>query len=500
MALPRSVMIQSVVSAVSSVVTSAGGDPARLVSDITEMCASYPSLACEVDTMVDHRTGAPQTLAKIRGTVPIVFRGSRYNIPVVLWLPARYPHEAPQCYVAPTKDMIIRPAHTNVDGSGLVFLPYLADWSARRSRLVELCTVLASVFSGLPPVNAKPPGYDEQQEYERSVSRALAQSLSYSNGNSGGRGGSSSGAGSSGGSSNYPVAYATPATAAGAGTGSRGVNHNTPSHSLSHSSSFPSSSSSSPSSSSSSSSSSSLGYGGKTSSAATTGLPPAYSSSSGGAADGRNMRASSSPSTSSLQDDTSATIAASAASAKNAENDYMKDAINQKVNAKCEEVRGKIEAAGNRSDLLREGAEKIAAGLAQLKGEKDALEECIGILEGRDASVAAWVEEQDKLVKEIEANPDPDAILRPADALNDQLFDQVATIAAVDDVLFHLDSALREGVVELGPYLKCVRSLATQQFMAKALAIKINEIQARSLARAGGRGGGAGGPPPVYRK
>ena len=66
--------------------------------------------------------------------------------------------------------------------------------------------------------------------------------------------------------------------------------------------------------------------------------------------------------------------------------------------------------------------------------------------------------------------------------------------------LVTVDRLLREGVVELGPYLKCVRSLATQQFMAKALAIKINEIQARSLARAGGRGGGAGGPPPVYRK
>jgi hypothetical protein len=99
----------------------------------------------------------------------------------------------------------------------------------------------------------------------------------------------------------------------------------------------------------------------------------------------------------------------------------------------------------------------------------------------------------------MEANPDPDTILRPADALNDQLFDQVATIAAVDDVLFHLDSALREGVVELGPYMKSVRSLATKQFMAKALVIKINEIQARSLA--GGMGDEAGQVgPPAYRK
>ena len=53
MAVPVSVMIRSVVSAVSSVVTSSGGDPARLVKDITDMCAAYPTLAAEVDTMVD---------------------------------------------------------------------------------------------------------------------------------------------------------------------------------------------------------------------------------------------------------------------------------------------------------------------------------------------------------------------------------------------------------------------------------------------------------------
>ena len=62
----------------------------------------------------------------------------------------------------------------------------------------------------------------------------------------------------------------------------------------------------------------------------------------------------------------------------------MKDAINQKVNAKCEEIRRKIEVAGNRSDLLRDGSQKIEAGLAQLRDEKAALENCIKIVEDRD--------------------------------------------------------------------------------------------------------------------
>ena len=189
----------------------------------------------------------------------------------------------------------------------------------------------------------------------------------------------------------------------------------------------------------------------------------------------------------------------STSSTKSAEDDYMKDAINQKVNAKCEEIRRKIEVAGNRSDLLRDGSQKIEAGLAQLRDEKAALENCIKIVEDRDAALAAWVEDQGKLVKEMESNPDPDAILKPVNGLNNQLFDQVATIAAVDDVLFHLDSALKEGVIKLGPYLKSVRSLAGKQFMAKALALKINEIQAKSLA-GGSDKRSQGARLPAYKK
>ena len=49
-ALPRSVMIQSVVSAVASIMNGCGGDTGRATKDITDMCAAYPSLFPEVDT------------------------------------------------------------------------------------------------------------------------------------------------------------------------------------------------------------------------------------------------------------------------------------------------------------------------------------------------------------------------------------------------------------------------------------------------------------------
>ena len=67
------------------------------------------------------------------------------------------------------------------------------------------------------------------------------------------------------------------------------------------------------------------------------------------------------------------------------------------------------------------------------------------------------------------------------DVWSDQIFDQVATISAIDDTLFELDDALKKGVIELNPFLRAVRNLASQQFQAKALAMKICEMQSQMM-------------------
>ena len=55
----------------------------------------------------------------------------KYNIPVELWLPDRYPLEAPMAYVRPTLDMIIKPRHSFVDASGFVRSSYVVNWNPR---------------------------------------------------------------------------------------------------------------------------------------------------------------------------------------------------------------------------------------------------------------------------------------------------------------------------------------------------------------------------------
>lgn len=49
--------------------------------------------------------------------------------------------------------MALKKGHKHVDQSGLVYLPYLHEWSARTHNLVQLCAHMSSVFGAEPPVS-----------------------------------------------------------------------------------------------------------------------------------------------------------------------------------------------------------------------------------------------------------------------------------------------------------------------------------------------------------
>jgi hypothetical protein len=54
-----------------------------------------------------------------------------------------FPKQAPICYVHPTPNMIIKPGHRLVDGSGLVRAPYNDHWAHPRANLSDLATSLS---------------------------------------------------------------------------------------------------------------------------------------------------------------------------------------------------------------------------------------------------------------------------------------------------------------------------------------------------------------------
>lgn len=74
-----------------------------------------------------HEDGRPELLLHLYGTIPVLFRGATYNIPLTIWLPHTYPRQPPMAFVTPAKDMLIRPGN-HVDPSGRCYHPYLANW------------------------------------------------------------------------------------------------------------------------------------------------------------------------------------------------------------------------------------------------------------------------------------------------------------------------------------------------------------------------------------
>lgn len=88
---------------------------------------TYPVTVRLTGSEIAHEDGRPQLLIHLSGTLPVVFRGATYNIPLTIWLPHEYPKKPPIVFVTPAKDMLIRPGN-HVDPSGRCYHPYLANW------------------------------------------------------------------------------------------------------------------------------------------------------------------------------------------------------------------------------------------------------------------------------------------------------------------------------------------------------------------------------------
>lgn len=94
---------------------------------------------------------------KLKGTIPVHYKGSVYNIPISVYLWDTHPYYAPICYVNPTSTMVIKESE-NVNKQGRVFLPYLNEWRFPGYDLNGLIQVMAMVFQERCPLFAKPIG------------------------------------------------------------------------------------------------------------------------------------------------------------------------------------------------------------------------------------------------------------------------------------------------------------------------------------------------------
>eukprot|EP00929_Paragymnodinium_shiwhaense_P096573 TRINITY_DN5819_c0_g1_i1.p1 TRINITY_DN5819_c0_g1~~TRINITY_DN5819_c0_g1_i1.p1 ORF type:complete len:388 (+),score=83.88 TRINITY_DN5819_c0_g1_i1:120-1283(+) len=128
-------------------------NPQRVRQDVAQLLQTCATLQPQVQTFSSG--GKSVTLFFLNGVIPIKYGGASYNIPVTVYFDPPYPAQAPRCFVTPTKDMSIMANHPHVDASGMVYLPYLSNWSHHGySNLPSLVETLASVFSEKPPVVA----------------------------------------------------------------------------------------------------------------------------------------------------------------------------------------------------------------------------------------------------------------------------------------------------------------------------------------------------------
>ncbi len=131
-------------------------DPTRVRNDLVECLRTNAALQARCAALANQK-GAEQCV-HLAGTVPVVYNGASYNIPVAVWVPLAYPAVPPVVYVTPTADMIVKPRHRHVDSAGMTYLPYLSAWSAKTCNLRDLVATVIKVFCTDPPVRAKPKG------------------------------------------------------------------------------------------------------------------------------------------------------------------------------------------------------------------------------------------------------------------------------------------------------------------------------------------------------
>ena len=141
-------------------------DPSRIDRDASALCRSSlgahlvptRALCFDESVLLNTNGGEPPEVLVLQGTIAIHFRGQTYQILMDIYLPPKYPVQAPICWVRLAPGMYLKEHHRHVGRDGKVYLPYLHEWSPLTHNLIELVVAMSSVFSDSPPVYARPGG------------------------------------------------------------------------------------------------------------------------------------------------------------------------------------------------------------------------------------------------------------------------------------------------------------------------------------------------------
>jgi len=365
-------------------------DKPRIVADCSNLFRQYPALQPKTG-LLPRANGTQTELLCLHGTVPIVYIGKQYNIPIAVWIIETYPHTPPLCYVNPTQNMIIKPKHKHVDLNGQCYLPYLSSWSAASSNVLGLVQTMCSVFSQDPPVRSQmtPNASPQSSPIQPVISSPAPIPMTTTN------------------------PYVQPPAPQ---TVSLQQDYNTIANNQSQQ---------------------------KISNLSSS--PPEYEN---------------------------PTIVAKRNAIKK-----LTDKLIIRLTEYNKSTTSEIDELFEKQATLTKNTEKIQTNMDALQKEKDKIEENMKTLTQKFEEVCSWLEKNDKQEKDI----DVDGLLQPKDLLSQQLLDLIAEDLAIEDVIYYMDKALRDGVIDITTFMKECRSLAREQFFKKALIKKVTEKR-KSLA------------------
>lgn len=130
---------------------------------------------------------------------------------------------------------------------------------------------------------------------------------------------------------------------------------------------------------------------------------------------------------------------------------------------------------------LRLRGDELDKGLGELQEEKDNLQQQLQFIVSSTDVLETWLHDnktkQPNFEKTKQLDFDIEDAFENSDVLSKQMMENSAADLAIDDVLYSLDEAVRDGAIPVEVYLKNVRRLSREQFFYRATMEKVRAAQ-----------------------
>ncbi|KAM6172615.1 ubiquitin-conjugating enzyme E2 variant 3 isoform 1-T1 [Erethizon dorsatum] len=131
------------------------------VEELKNVNMVFPHFRYSMDTYV-FKDSSQKDLLNFTGTIPVMYQGNTYNIPVRFWILDSHPFAPPICFLKPTANMGIT-VGKHVDAQGRIYLPYLQNWSHPKSVIVGLIKEMIVKFQEELPLYSLPSSDEARQ-------------------------------------------------------------------------------------------------------------------------------------------------------------------------------------------------------------------------------------------------------------------------------------------------------------------------------------------------